>query len=108
MTSSPGRISARIAAISSAPVREWVSSVFRQPVRRSSQVLATLGEAALPGQLTFGMGLGDVQELLASEKGFIEGDRLHKLLPASNRRQPTDGSTTHPASISNHKGAKEL
>ena|GEM_PF-1810757 len=37
MTSSPGRISARIAAISSTPVHEWVSSAFRQPVCRSSQ-----------------------------------------------------------------------
>jgi len=55
----------------------------RLPTTRASlqPVLALLGEAALPGQLTFGMGFGDVPELLASEKGFIEGGRL-----PSNRR----------------------
>ena len=48
ITSSPGAMSARIAAISSAAVHECVSSAFSQPVERSSQAWQRLVNGPSP------------------------------------------------------------
>ena len=50
--------------------------------------VALLGEVAIAGELTAGMGLGDVMELLTGEVGLVE--RNHGLR-ANSKRDPPAG-----------------
>jgi hypothetical protein len=66
---------ARIAAISSVAVHEWVWSALLQPVLCSSHSLQRFVKGAVPRQLTQCVGLSNVIQFPARQVGLVEGNQ---------------------------------
>ena len=88
ITSSPGRMSARSAAISSAAVHECVSSALRQPDPPLEPGAAPLRERAVAGQVAQRVRLARCRELLARHVRLVERD-CHGCTFAGSRLRAT-------------------
>src|SRR5437899_5106888 len=88
MISSPGSIPARIAAISSAPVHECVSSALAQPMVRSSQAWQRLVNGPSPERCMFSCACRMYSSSRPVRKGLLNGIHMLVDLLVDNVQRP--------------------